>query len=829
MPKWLRISLKLIAGCCLLLVGLWIVLAAYVETHKKELLQRVTESLNDQLDGKISVGDISFSLWRGFPSLAVEMQNVSVRDTLWEKHHHSLLEAQDIYVNLNMRKLISKRIEIKKITASHGRIYLFTDSSGYSNTYIFKKKNPDKKGSKQKISFLDFSLNDIQFTLEHKIKNKLFRIDIHHFSGHAKREQNHWLTESVLDARISDFCFNTEKGSYLKDVNLKSSLRFRYYPDKKHLEIPEQSLQLNEEQLAFAGNFHFNETPAAFDLHFLSKNASFHKVIAWLSPNISCKLDSIDLVKPVRLEAFINGHIKYRDTPTVAVTWDVRNNTLRTPFDDFTNCTFQGKFYNEFIPGKGHNDPNSAIQLTGVKAEWLGLPFQIDTFHLSNLQKPIVNFYLQSLFPLTALNNAGDNMPFLFKNGFMAFKLHYNGTISAITGRDSTIPNVQGFITVRNANFVYLPRGLEMKNTSADLLLEGDNMRISNVVTSRGESVLKMEGTAEHIFRFYFSNPEKVLIAWRIKAPVVNLGDFITFVSKRKRIEARRRQQQAPRNKAHRILNQLDKVLDLANVVMDVDVDKLNFRHFTATNLKATANLSTQSITLQQIKLLHAGGSLNMNAVINQGEARNPFTLQAVVNDVDVSRMFYAFENFGQDAIDYKNVQGKLSVDVNVNGNMTDDAKIIPGSMNGTINYQLKDGAIVNFEPFTKINKFAFKKRDLSNVLIKDLSGHMTVAGNKFIIPPTQIVSSTFYLTIAGVYAPPYNTDISLELPLRNPQKDAADSEDPNSIVVPKKKKGLVLFLRAKSDKDGKVKIGLDRDRKIIIGKPRDVDTARQP
>lgn len=827
MPKWLRILLKVSAGFCLLLIGLWIMLVAYVETHKKELLQRVTESLNDQLDGKISIGDVSFSLWRGFPSLAVEMENVSVRDTLWERHRHSLLEAQSIYVNINMRKLVSKKIEIKKITANHGRVYLFTDSSGYSNTYIFRKRNPDKKGSKEKIAFLDFSINDMQFILEHKIKNKLFRIDIHQFNGHAKREKTGWITESTLDARINDFCFNTEKGSYLKDVNLKSKLKFRYYPDKRHLEIPDQPMQLNGQQLAFAGNFHFLDTPPTFDLHLRAKNAPLKKVFSWLSPNISCKLDSIDLVKPpVNIEAFINGHIKYRDTPLVMVTWDVRDNVLKTPFDDFANCSFQGKFSNEFIPGRGHNDSNSVIQLTGVKAEWLGLPFQIDTLHLSNLQKPIINFYLQSLFPLTALNNAGDNMPFLFKNGFMAFKLHYKGTLSAITGRDTAIPNVQGYITVRNANFVYLPRGLEMKNTNADMMLEGDNMRISNVTTTKGESVLKMEGSAEHIFRFYFSNPEKVLISWHIKAPTVNLGDFITFVSKRKRIE--RRKQSSTRNKAHRILNQLDKVLDLANVVMDVDINKLNFRHFTATNLTAVANLSTQSITLEQIQLLHAGGSLHMSAVINQGAAHNPFALKAVVNNVDVSRMFYAFENFGQEAIDYKNVQGKLSVNVDVNGNMTEDAKIIPGSMNGTIDYQLKDGAILNFEPFTKINKFAFKKRDLSNVLIKDLSGHMDVAGNKILIPPTQIVSSTFYLTIAGVYSPPYHTDISLELPLRNPQKDASNSDDPNTIVVPKKKKGLVLFLRAASDKDGKVKIGLDRDKKMIIGKPRNVDTSER-
>lgn len=823
MPKWLRISIRVLCGIVAALLLIWVLLLAYVETHKNELLKKLTENLNEQINGEIKIKDIKLSLWKGFPNLAIEMDSVSVRDSLYYKHRHSLMEAQNIYVNLNLSKLVTRRIEILKITASHGSIYLFTDSSGYSNTYLFqKKRTAEPKKSKEKVSFLNFALDDMQFVLEHKIKNKLFRIDLHHFSGKARKEKDGWHTQSTIDARINDFCFNTEKGSYLKGVNLKANLHFNYNPEHKHIEIPDQPLTLNGEQLSLAGNFHFDQSPSLFDLHLHSNTAKFATVRSWLSPNISCKLDSINLLQPFKVDAYINGHMKYRDTPLVAVLWDVKNNVLQTPFDDFSNCSFKGKFINEFAQGKGHNDINSAIQLMGVRAQWTGIPFAIDTFHLVNLTKPNVQFELQSLFPLVALNNAAENIPFEFKNGIMTFRLHYNGTISAITGKDTTIPEIKGFISIRNADFIYLPRNLEIKNTSADLLMDGDNMQISNVSAYNGESSLHMEGTAYHIFRFYFENPEKVTISWHIKSPSINLGDFIGFVGKRKRVMTRARAQyQAQnntRNKANRILSQLDKVLDLANVTMDVDIDKLTFRHFTANHILAAADLSTQNIVLQKISLLHAGGSIKMDAVIDQSAQGNPFKLNADMDNVDIGRLFYAFEDFGQEAIESKNVKGKISVHASINGNLTEAAKIVPNSLNGKVSYKFIDGAIVNFEPFTNISKFIFKKRDLSNVMFRDLSGDLTIQGKKVIIPPTQIVSSALYLKIEGLYDPPMNTDISLELPLRNPRKDALDENDPNSIIVPKKK-GLILYLRAKSDKNGKVKLGLDRNKQINIGK----------
>ncbi|XZF14287.1 AsmA family protein [Chitinophagaceae bacterium MMS25-I14] len=807
MPHWLKIILRIAAGFIGLFIILWFILEIYISTHKKQILRTVTEQLSEQVQGTLTIGDMEPTIWRTFPNVAVLLKNVSLRDSLWNRHHHDLLQANKIYVRLNTRKLISGNIEIQKITASYGRIYLFTDSSGYSNSYLFtpKPKNPGKETKKHHFSCDKFSLEEMQLIFEHKIKNKLFRIDIHSLDGKAVKENEIWNTTFDLRARINDFNFNTEKGSYLRNANLKANLKVTYNPKDKHLYVPDQPLQLNAETMSLEANFYFGMKPPPFDLHLHTNKIKFREVVSWLSPNISCKLDSINLMQPIKVEAYIKGVMKFRDTPQIAVLWEVKNNVLQTPFDNFTDCSFKGSFFNNITPGKGHNDMNSSIQVTNVKARWMGIPFMSDTAELVNLVHPYIHFGLNADFALSDLNDLSEEMPFHFNSGRAKFDLKYTGSVAK---SDTLLPEMNGTVTLRDVNFIYLPRGLDITNANATMEFKKDNLLFHDVSVHKGGTLLHMTGDAEHIMRFYFADPGKVSLHWNITGPQLNLGDFLSFVGRRKKGTIVVNAKKERSKQANRVLSQMNKVLDEADVNIDVHINRLNFRKFSAQDVEAHAVLESNNINLKQIHYHHADGDMEITGKISEAERNNPFNIHATISNVSVDKMFYGFENFGQHAIQAENVKGRLSAQIDMTGQMTEGAAIIDNSLYGTIDFQLKNGAIINFDPFTKVSKFAFKSRNLDNVMLKDLSGSLQVAGDKIIIPPLHIVSSALYLNVQGVYGPPSNTDIAIELPLRNPEKDASDKDNPNSITP--RKKGLILNLRAKDGPDGKVKISLD-------------------
>src|SRR5690606_34276343 len=101
-------------------------------------------------------------------------------------------------------------------------------------------------------------------------------------------------------------------------------------------------IEIDGQPLVMAATFSFAQKPAAFAIQIAAARMPFRNARAMLSPNISRKLDSIDLQQPLDIAAQLNGYIRYRDTPHVKVSWATTGNTLVTRVGEWTNCSFQG-------------------------------------------------------------------------------------------------------------------------------------------------------------------------------------------------------------------------------------------------------------------------------------------------------------------------------------------------------------------------------------------------------------------------------------------------------------------------------------------------------
>jgi hypothetical protein len=136
---------------------------------------------------------------------------------------------------------------------------------------------------------------------------------------------------------------------------------------------------------------------------------------------------------------------------------------------------------------------------------------------------------------------------------------------------------------------------------------------------------------------------------------------------------------------------------------------------------------------------------------------------------------------------------------------MNNKGTLVPQSINGTVDINLQQGALLNFKPLQGIGKFAFPLRDLKNINIPNLDAHFKINGDKIEISPMKITSSVLNIDLAGTYGLNNGTNITLDVPLRNPKGDTTEK---------KRYKGIVLHILAKSDADGKIKIGWNKGQK---------------
>ncbi len=806
MHRWTKIALRIIAGLIGLVFIVYISLAIYVNINKKSLLASISKELNNNINGTMTIGSMDPSFLKGFPGVSVTLNNVQIRDSLWERHRHTLLDAKDLDVSVNALALITGTIRIDRIGINNATIDLFTDSTGYSNTSVFKKKrevnDKEVQSNSSSAEIRRIILNNVSFILDNRLGNKLFRFSVHKFRGKMDYRSDGWKADARLDMLVNSLAFNTDKGSFLKNKTMEGGFLADYDKKTGVISLSEQKMLIGGDAFTLGGSFNVAAKPVSFTIKIGSDKVLWRHASALLADNITAKLNMFDLKKPISVDAVIAGNMGHGSKPSVDVACVVKNNELNSPGGSVDGCSFNGFFTNHAVKGRGYNDANSQIRLYHFAGSYSQIPFFIDTAVINNLIKPVSSGTFRSKFPIRALNKVLGNDLLKFNNGIADLDLRYQADM---VNYQLQKPIISGIIEIKDADLDYVPRKLNFKNSSIGIQFTGNDLLLKNIRVQSGESIAYMEGSVKNFMNLYYTAPEKIILTWQIKSPRINLGEFIGFLGSRKRIIS-----SGKKKSDNDFMGRLNTVVEKSRVNMHMQADKVIYHKFTATDARADLALSGQGIEMQNISLKHGGGSLIINGLISQKGNLNNFDVHAKVANVGISNFFYSFENFGLQSLTSKNLRGYLFSKTDISGSITDAGKLVPRSLRGTVLFDLKEGALVGFEPIKGVGKFAFPFRDLNNIVFSNLNGKFDIMGEKIRINPMLISSSVLNMNVAGIYSMTRGTSIALDVPLRNPKKDETITD--KKEIKERRMKGIVLHILAADGEDGKIKFSWNKN-----------------
>ena len=805
MPRWSKITLKILAVLVGVVIALFIVLAIYVQANKKSLLLSINEELNKNLNGSMVIGSMDPTFLSGFPNVSIRLNNVIIKDSLWQKHRHTLLDAKAMEIAVSPLAMLTGTIQINKISISDSKIYLFTDSLGYTNTSIFKKKNK-KKDSSQKsddhsTEINKFALNKVDFVVDNQKGKKRFHFFVNELKGKMDYSWSGWQGQVNLNVLAKSMAFNTRRGSFIENKLLEGPFDISYDEDKSLITVAPNILKIGKDPFLIGATFDTSKEFADFKINIEVKEIQWRNASALLAPNISSRLNMFNLDKPIAVNCTIAGSMGPGGDPEINVKAIVKNNVLTIPGGKIEDCNFAGTFTNNFIEGKGTNDVNSSIKLYGFKGSYAEMPFSIDTASINDFKKPIATGVFKAKVDISKLNNViGDNM-LNFRKGTADVALAYKGDIVNFT---ITKPYLQGVVDIKGADFTYVPRKVNFKNTAISLNFTEEDLIIKNIRMQSGKSVVLMDGSISNFLNLYYNSPEKILLRWQIRSPELHLGEFLGFLGTRKP-KAKKR---TPKSN---FSDNLNEAFEMSKVNMNVKVAKVYYNKFLATNVNADLLLSESGIEIKNVGLNHAGGTLKLTGSVTQKRDVNRFKINTTLSNVDIKHFFYSFDNFGLQSLTSKNLRGYLFSKTNISGMISEQGKILPNTLNGSVIFDLKHGALLDFEPIRSVGKFAFPFRDLNNITFSNLNGKFDINGQKITINPMQINSSLLNMDIAGIYSLGSGTNIAVDVPLRNPKKDE-DITDKRQIRE-RRMRGIVLHLLATDGEDGKIKIKLNRNR----------------
>ncbi|MEO6637312.1 MAG: AsmA-like C-terminal region-containing protein [Ginsengibacter sp.] len=810
MNRLLKKTLKILGIILGILLIIYFIAFAYISANKQSIIKQVTEDVSKKLNGKVTIGDVDLSFFRTFPQASVRLSNVTITDSMYARHHHVFFNAKQVFAELSIVKLIKKESAVNGVRVNHGAVYLFTDTSGYTNTYLFNPKTTgaaSTESSSEKNQLKSIRLLDVQLIIDDRKKEKLQDIAVTDLSLKLDdRDSSSFIFSTQAKMLVHTLAFNLAAGSFVKEKKFEGNFDLKYDKKTNQLKFDSIDIKLGGHPFNLTGSFDLKGPDPQFRLNVHTRQISYPFTKSLLTEKIAKAFAIANVDKNIDADAFLNGPLNGGD-PLINVYWVIKNAHLQTPFFDFDKASLQGFYTDEVTPGLPRRDPNSKIIIRNFSAEWQGLPVTSSNIEIVNLFQPTLACDLHSAFPLTKLNNIIKTNSIQLRSGEGAINLTYKGPLQRNNNTNSFL---NGAIDFKNGTIFYDPRNVSLTEVNGRLAFRSSDIFVENLQCVVLKNKIVMNGSAKNLLSLVNTEPDKVNIDWNIYSPSLDLGAFTYLLKSRKKSTYKKPGAGSLGNIAQKI----DDVLERGRLNVSLKADRMTYKKLQASDVHANVSLLQDRYLLNDVSMEQAGGRVTLNgALISQSDNYNKANITATLNNVDVSRVFVDFNNFGQDGITSKNLSGKLTAKVTAALSLDNDGKAYPNSIVSVVDFSLKNGALTNFEPVKKLQNILFKNRDFENIHFAELKDKLEIANQEVKINRMEIQSTVLSLFVEGIYSMKGNTDMSIQVPLRNLRKRKEGEKLKNEGVD--QKVGASIYLRGRPGSDGNIQFKPDLFKKF--------------
>lgn len=786
----------------------------WVYRNREKLFRSAQELINENLNGNLEIGDFKFRPFYGGLGLNFTLYNVRLTDTLYKVHHKPFLEAGRIHAALDLKGIFSGDIRIKNLVLEEGGLKLFVQKNGYSNLSIFRseKKNDSRKGGNNdlakklgNIRFLNFGIA-YSDSVKEKYYGALFH-DATNIIEPTDSSTNASLTGSVL---FNGLTFRVDKGGFLMNQETTLALALGYDEDEKTLKIYPSTLEsATHDKIGINGVFDFSDTIKKFHLNFEAKKIAVKNALPLLNKRLQKQIDSIGIQTNVDTRVKLAGILGRPGLkPQVDVYFETDTFRYALPVGVLRKMKASGTFTNRADTTKLADVFNSRLIAPKITGFFETIPFAFKLV-VTNFRNPRADLDGRIEADSTNLGALLDPARYRFRHGKAQIDFHFSGSLKKFYNaeKDTFDGKIRGKASLSNIAMDYLPQKVHLSKISGDFTFNEKTVLFPNLLFSDGQNMLFVRGKMLDLIPYLFGSPKPLRANVDINIPDWQLNWLETLLAAKGTVKTQ------PKSKM-RLSELLDNAIDKMEIIAKLDAKRLRYRHFSGRDVKGQLTIRNNAMRIEYFVLkAFGGGNVRLSGEMdNSGSGKYPhLALRGKIANADVHSVFYSFDDFGQNTITHNNLKGLLNTDFSFESALNNNVKLVPSSMKGLLRIDLTNGYIINFEPFMKMKRLIFKRRNFERVKFAPIRNDFRLNGQEIDIAPMEIESNVLTLYIDGIYSFGNKTDINIQIPLSNLKKrDSTYVLDPNN---PEKKEGSKIFLRA-IDENGEVNIKLAFRRK---------------
>ncbi|WP_299609492.1 AsmA-like C-terminal region-containing protein [uncultured Aquimarina sp.] len=267
--------------------------------------------------------------------------------------------------------------------------------------------------------------------------------------------------------------------------------------------------------------------------------------------------------------------------------------------------------------------------------------------------------------------------------------------------------------------------------------------------------------------------------------------------------------------------------LPFTDMQFKADIAHFIYHRIDLQNIKADIRTTPNHyIYVDTLHMNAAGGNIRLSGYFNGSDPKHIYMRpDLVMNNVDLDKLLFKFENFGQDHLVSENIQGKLTS--RIKGKIRVYPDMVPDLDQSTVEMDVKvlNGRLKNYDPMLALSDYMGDK-NLQNIRFDTLQNNLDINKGKINIPSMTIESTLGHMELSGTHDSNQNIDYFLRIPWKTVRKASWQKlfgNKKDTIISPEQEDEIVEVDPNKKTKYLNLKIkGSVDDYKISLGKKKE-------
>ena len=637
MKQILRTILEYLAAFVLIMLLLLSIAGVIVvKFYGADLKAYVMEEINNHLDSKVDVEEITVKVFRKFPNTSIQLKNVSI----WSSHNFNtqdfsgpgadkLLFAENVNVSFNLIGLIRKKYNIRQLEVKSGILHLYTDVRGEINYQILSDKDRGKKEGSP-VNLANLRIIDFGLVINNEAKQLISTGSLKRLDLNGRFSKRSTQLRGALSGHLGEI---SNKGIlYTSDREIQAGLNLDV-SDSLYT-IKSGQVQIDRILADMDGHFVIHEgNGVEIDLIAEAKNLEIHEVLDLLPSEVSNTLKGIKGNGNLQLYARISGMVSSTLTPSIEADFQTSNANLswgRLPFS-IKNLNLNGTYSN----GGKFNPVTTSLIIESLNA-LIGTDHLTLSGRIHNFYDPDFSFRLKGdIHPEQWLDWYG-SIPLYRAEGTMISDLKVKGSYDRLKpkGEKFLALDFSGGLALENILIMIHEDGVPFSELNGNVHIDNDFWE-PTFSGSFGTSDFNFSGSGNNLLSFLMKEEETLVASATLRTNRFDLREILDNFPKS--------------DSGH---NASVFFPELLNLKLDFVINEFFMDQFKAENVRGIATYDAPIFFVDSLSMQTMEGTLRGDYGMAQDKEGDIFVnVNASLHNLDISQLFLSFNNFGQEQI----------------------------------------------------------------------------------------------------------------------------------------------------------------------------------